>query len=142
MALITLMIKKLNASYKRFVSPLAKMLVAASASGIIMRVILRTFDRSVWVKQLSFLSSIDSAKVIPFERFALDTRYTGNLLILTIVVSIIGALIYLILLILMRSQEVWAFFNFAKRILNRKISPIPAKKSEQVAPTPIDSSDN
>ena len=57
--------------------------------------IVKIFHRTVWVKRLSFLGKIESTKVIEFERFVLDTRYTANLLILTIFFSIVGGLLYL-----------------------------------------------
>jgi len=39
----------------------------------------------------------------------------------------------------MKSEEVWAFFNFVRRILTKKIAPIPEKEREQIAPPPSDS---
>jgi len=141
-ALMALLLQKLHASYRRFIIPLLKMIGSSVVAGLAMRIVLRLFDRSVWVKQLSFLSSKDVIQAIDYERFVLDTRYSGNLLILTIVVSLIGSLIYVVLLILLRSDEVWAFFGFAQRIFNRKIAPIPQSESEQISPSPSDSGSN
>ena len=102
-----------------------------------MYILLKVFDRSVWVKRLSFLGRIEATKVIPFEKFVLDTRYTINLLLLTLVVSLLGALVYLGILVLVRSNEVFTFLNLAKRIIiKRKISPIPQKEEESLALTP------
>ncbi len=69
----------------------------------------------------------------------LDTRYTGNLIILTAVVGVIGIVVYLGLSIVLRNAEVWTFFNYAKRIIvKRKVAPIPEEEQEPVAPTPQD----
>ncbi len=139
LALITILLRRLKASYKRFITPLSKMIVASAITGFTMRVVLRLFDRSVWVKQLSFLSSQEAIQSIPFERFVLDTRYTVNLFILTIIVSLLGITEYLLIQILLKSDEVWAFFGFVRRLtVKRSISPIPEKEVEQVAPPPTE----
>ena len=75
--------------------------------------ILKFFDKSVWIKKLSFISNLD----LPFEKFVLDTRYTGNLLILTAIVGIIGVTVYLIILKLLKSKELDTFVNLVKRML-------------------------
>ncbi len=121
--------------------PVAKSTVAALGSGAIMYIILKIFDRSVWVKKLSFLSNIDIAKPLPFEKFVLDTRYTVNLFILTVAVALVGLFVYIGLSVLFKSSEIRIFFNLAKRIFKRqKFSPLPKKEQEVVAPTPTDSS--
>ena len=105
-----------------------------------MYILLKFFDRSVWVKQLSFLGKLDATRNLPFEKFVLDTRYTINLLILTVMVSGIGISIYLLLTTLLKSEEVGVFFNLIKRtFIKHKITPIPEKEPEQVTPTPTDS---
>jgi len=117
--------------------PVLKVVLACLGSGAFMYILLKVFDRSVWVKRLSFLGRIEATKVIPFEKFVLDTRYTINLLLLTLVVSLLGALVYLGILVLVRSNEVFTFLNLAKRIIiKRKISPIPQKEEESLALTP------
>lgn len=119
--------------------PIVKSAVAALGSGAVMFLLLKIFDRSVWVKRLSLLGKIELTRNIAFEKFVLDTRYTVNLLFLTIAVSLIGAGIYLGLSILLRSKEVWTFFNLLKRILIwRKVAPIPEKEQEPIAPVPTD----
>jgi len=130
--------KKLNGiSFFKALLPISKSIVAAFGSGSVMYLMLKVFDRSVWVKRLSFLGKIESTKTIPFEKFVLDTRYTVNLIGLTIIVSLIGIAVYLGLSIMLKSKQVWIFFNLLKRIfVKRKISPIPAKETESVVPTP------
>jgi putative peptidoglycan lipid II flippase len=117
--------------------PIFKSGLATLGSAVVMFFLLKIFDRSVWVKRLSFLGKIESTKVIPFENFVLDTRYTVNLLALTILVSIAGAVAYLGLSLVLRSNEIWVFFNLLKRIfVKRKVSPIPEREQEVVTPTP------
>lgn len=120
--------------------PIFKSAMAAIGSGAIMYFLLKVFDRSVWVKKLSFLGRIETTAFLPFEKFVLDTRYTINLLILTTMVSLIGMLVYLGLAIILRIDEVWTFFNLIKRVfIRRKVAPIPAKEPEPISPTPTDS---
>lgn len=120
------------------VSPL-KTLIASLGAGSAMFFLLKIFDRSVWVKRLSFLGQIDATREIPFERFVLDTRYTGNLFALTLMVTGVGVVIYLVISILLGSKEVWDFFGLVKGILvKHKVLAIPQKESEPITPTPTD----
>jgi len=124
------------------IAPVIKASIAAIGSGSVMYVILKVFDRSVWVKRLSFITNIEAVKNLPFEKFVLDTRYTANLLILTILVSTIGGLTYLGISILLKSNEVYVFFNLVKRIfIKHKVSPIPAKEPESVVPAAQDTAE-
>jgi peptidoglycan biosynthesis protein MviN/MurJ (putative lipid II flippase) len=129
-------------SFARLLVPGFKSLMSALVSGSVMFVLLKVFDRSVWVKRLSFVTNIEAIKNLPFESFVLDTRYTINLLILTASVSIIGMIVYLVVSILLRSREVWVFFGLLKRVfVKRKVTPIPAKEPETVSPTQADVAD-
>lgn len=119
--------------------PIAKSVLAAIGAGSVMYFLLKFFDRSVWVKRLSFLSGIEATKTIPFERFVLDTRYTVNLLVLTFLVGLIGGLVYLGISVLLKSEQVGSFFGLVKRVFfRRKVTPIPDKEQEPVAPSPSD----
>jgi hypothetical protein len=101
--------------------------------------LLKIFDRSVWVKRLSFLGQIEATRTIPFERFVLDTRYTGNLLALTILVTLVGVFVFLSISVILGSREVWDFFGLVKGVLvKHKILPIPQKETEPISPTPTD----
>lgn len=131
--------RKIGDGRKReVILPMFKSAVAAIGAGSAMFFLLKIFDRSVWIKRLSFLSGVESAEVFPFEKFVLDTRYTINLLALTILVVTIGISIYLALSIVFKSKEVWDFFNLIKRLIIRKVPPIPSKEQETVTPTPTD----
>ena len=139
-ALFYLINKRLGGfSFSKTILPILKTVVAALGSGVVMYFILKIFDRSVWVKRLSFLGSLDSTKYIPFEKFVLDTRYTFNLLILTMTVAVVGVAIYIFLSILMKSEEVWTLFDLLKRLfVKRKVTPIPEKEQETITPSTSD----
>jgi len=133
--------KTLGGAFLKLLGPAFKSLLAALSSGMTMFFLLKIFDRSVWVKRLSFLGQIEATRVIPFEKFVLDTRYTTNLFILTFFVSLVGVIVYLSVSILLGSKEVWDFFGLLKGVLvKHKILPIPQKETEPVTPTPTDTS--
>jgi putative peptidoglycan lipid II flippase len=116
---------------------IGKMIVASIASSFVMYFVLKLFDRSVWVKQLSFLGQVDISNNINFELFVLDTRYTVNLLVLTLFVMAVGGLTYLIILFVLRSRDLSNFFGILKRISlkNRSILAVQ-KEQEPMAPVP------
>jgi putative peptidoglycan lipid II flippase len=119
--------------------PIIKALFASLSSGILMYFLLKFFDRSAWIKQLSFLGRLDGSSQIPFEKFVLDTRYTVNLLALTIFVILVGGLFYVALSAFLKSKELYYFVGQLKRLfVSRKVSPIPAKAVESVTPEPND----
>jgi putative peptidoglycan lipid II flippase len=93
--------------------PIFKIVSSAFVSGSAMYFILKFFDKSVWLKKLSFVSNIN----LPFEKFVLDTRYSGNLLILTAFVGLLGVTIYIVLLKLLKSDELDVFSKLIKRMM-------------------------
>jgi putative peptidoglycan lipid II flippase len=100
--------------------PMFKQIVAAVLASGLMFVVLKFFDRSVWIKRLSFLGQIEATKYIAFDRFVLDTRYAANLLILTVVVTILGGLTYLLLAYLFKIHELHTFFHMLRRLLGKQ----------------------
>lgn len=92
--------------------PTLKMTFSGILSGSVMFFILKFFDKSVWIKKMSFVSNLD----LPFDKFVLDTRYTGNLLVLTFIVGVIGISIYLTILKILGSTELETFIKLIKRI--------------------------
>lgn len=96
--------------------PIGKSIFASVVSGIVVFFLLKIFDRSVWVKRLSFLTLTDIAKGVDFEKFVLDTRYTFNLAILTIGVSLVGAVVYILLSWILRSNELKVFFRVVRKL--------------------------
>ena len=130
-----------DGTFFKTLSPIIKSVIASLAAGSVMYLLLKVFDRSVWIKKLSFLGKIEIAKEIAFERFVLDTRYTVNLLALALFVMAVGVIVYLGVSIILKSKEVWYFFNLVVRIfVKRRLTPIPAKESEPIAPPPTESS--
>jgi putative peptidoglycan lipid II flippase len=120
----------------KFLTHTLKILGATVISGTAMFFILKIFDRSVWVKRLSFLSGVDATRTFPFEKFMLDTRYTGNVIILTVMTFLVGAIIYILLSLLFRVEEAHYFLNVAKRILTKRmLPPLPPKEEEPITPT-------
>jgi len=98
--------------------------------------ILKIFDKSVWVKRLSFLNGLEVTKTFPFEKFMLDTRYTGNVIILTVMTFVVGAIIYTLLSLLFRIDEAKYFLRVARRvIIKRTLPPLPPKEEEPITPT-------
>lgn len=139
--LISILIKRIKLGSSEIIIPFVKMLASAGFASVLMFLILKIFDRSVWIKRLSFLGSIESAKVIPFETFVLDTRFTVNLIVLTFVVVLVGTIAYISASVALGTKEVWTTFGFIRRILvKRKIAPVPRDESEIVSPPPSDAS--
>ena len=119
----------------RAVLPIAKAIVSSLGAGSVMYFLLKIFDRSVWIKQLSFLGRMEGVRNIVFEKFVLDTRYTINLLVLTVFVVAVGGVVYLGLSLILRSKELAYFTGILKKVvIGRKVGGIPEKETETVAP--------
>jgi putative peptidoglycan lipid II flippase len=124
----------------KLLAPIVKILLATVGSGLVMFFLVKIFDKSVWVKRLSFLGKIEATKALNFEKFVLDTRYTINLMALTVSVALVGVVVYIVLSLILGSKEVFVFFDLVKRIfVKRKVSAIPKEEQEPVAPMPGDS---
>lgn len=122
-----------GATLKRLV-PTLKVLIASILSGSIMFFLLKIFDRSVWVRRLSFLGRVEGIENIHFEKFVLDTRYTINVLVLTVFVTAIGILIYILVSLLLRSKELFYFTDMIGRAFKKNIKPLGEKELEPVVP--------
>jgi putative peptidoglycan lipid II flippase len=119
--------------------PIIKSAVASLGSGLVMYFILKIFDKSVWIKRLSFLGKIEGVRNIVFEKFVVDTRYTVNLIILTLFVIFVGAAVYLGISYVLKSKELGYFLSIIRKtVIGRKVGAIPAKETEPVAPTPTE----
>lgn len=119
-----------------FIAHSLKIFSASIVSGSVMFFMLKFFDKSVWVKKLSFLSNLEATHTFLFERFVLDTRYTVNLIILTLVTLLIGLVIYVILALVLKIPEAGYFLNLAKKMIMKKfIPPLPTKEQEPISPT-------
>jgi len=134
--LFYLVSKKLNNGTFFALSPIIKNVIASSVASSAMYFVLKFFDRSVWVKQLSFLGSVSGFESINFERFVLDTRFTVNLIALTVITSLLGVTIYIVLSFLMKSKELFAL----ARIVKKHQLATPTKRKETISPITGDSS--
>lgn len=94
-----------NFSLIKIIVPMYKTLVAAIISGGVMFYLLKFFDK--WAIKLP--------KPIAFENFVLDTRYTLNLIILTILVALAGLGVYLLVSIILKSRELYEIFDSLKK---------------------------
>lgn len=111
---------------KSFSWHLTKILAAASISGSLMFFLIKFFDRWFWVKQVTSF---------PFEKFVLDTRYTGNLLILTSIVFVVGMVSYIGLSLLFKIEEGKYLIQVLFRVIAKKTKfGIPLKEQEPVTP--------
>ena len=132
--LFILMVKHVyqNFSFKVLL-PFIKSILASFVSGMTMFFILKFFDRSVWIKRLSFLGKIDLDRSIPFEKFVLNTQYGFNLLMLTLMTVVVGVIIYIVLSLLFKSGELKFFANYIKRIfISKKVSPLPTDPLDNI----------
>ncbi len=103
-----------------------KISMATVTSGAAMFFLIKFFDKWYWLRQVTS---------IPFEKFVLDTRYSLNVLILTVVSFLIGMLIYIVVSLLLRIEEARYVVGVFKRfITNRVIPGIPPKEEEPVTP--------
>jgi len=102
--LVLLLCRRISFSVWEFVVPTFRIGLASFVSGGSMYILLKIFDRSAWDKRLSFLGYLTLPE--RFECFVLDTRYTINLVILTIAVATAGTVIYLLVAKLLGVNEV------------------------------------
>jgi len=139
-ALYVLINKRVNGGFRiKNLAPFIKHLIASLASGGLMFFVLKVFDKSVWVKRLSFLGKIEATKAINFQKFVLDTNYTLNLLMLTIVVGLLGVGVYIFVSWLLKVKELGTFANLIKRVfVFKKLGKLSVKEQEPVIPTPTE----
>jgi putative peptidoglycan lipid II flippase len=131
--LFFLLSKKLNGGMLFSIKPILKTALASTVSGSSMFFILKFFDRSVWVKKLSFITNLANTKDLNFHSFVLDTRYTPNLIILMIFTSSVGFLSYLLVSFLLNSQELQTILRVIK---TRKFKSLPSKEESLTPPAP------
>jgi len=111
---------------KNFFIHLTKIASATIISGFAMFFLIKFFDRWYWIQQVTS---------VPFEKFVLDTRYTLNVLILTVLSFAIGMVIYMSLSLLFKIDEAGYFLKVARRFVQKRTIPgIPVKEEEPVTP--------
>lgn len=118
-----------------------KVVFASFASGTVSFFLLKIFDRSAWDKKLSFLGNF--ALPTTFDRFVLDTRYTINLIILTLFVAAVGLAVYILLAWLLRVKEFFYIINVFKKLSVKRIpwtAKEAAREGEVIIPPHINGS--
>jgi putative peptidoglycan lipid II flippase len=111
---------------KNFFVHLVKISLAALISGGVMYFLIKFFDRWFWIRQTTS---------IPFDKFVLDTRYSLNVLVLTIMAFLIGMAVYVGISLLFRIDEAGYLVQVVKRFVAKKTIPaIPQKEEEPVTP--------
>lgn len=122
-------------------SSFAKISFSAASAGLTMFMLLKVFDRSAWDKKLSFLGQMGLGLPTTFDKFVLDTRYTTNLIFLTIVVTLIGLSIYLVLAYLLKIEELGILVRGIRKIFSKFPASHKDKKEEVVNVSPINGVD-
>jgi len=115
---------------RKIMIPLSKIALSSFASGGLMFFLLKILDRSAWDKRLSFLHWVGLKLPTTFEHFVLDTRYTFNLILLTALVGLIGLLTYILLVWLLKVEEVTLLKKLIDKIRKPKVLP------EVITPSP------
>ena len=118
--------------WQKVLKSLFKIIIAAFGSGALMFFLLKVLDRSAWDRRLSFLHWIGLKLPTTFEYFVLDTRYTFNLILLTVFVALMGFLTYLFLSWLFRVEEVAILKKLMAKLKRTKTLP------ETITPSPIE----
>jgi len=114
--------KKIDFFSKDLFIFVVKITFSSLVSGGVMFFFLKILDRSAWDKKLSFLGHFGLALPVSFERFILDTRYTINLIYLTVIVSLIGLIVYIILAKLLKIPEITIFSKLFTKLRRPQIS--------------------
>lgn len=94
--------------------PFLKIAFSSLVSGSLMFFLLKIFDRSAWDKKLSFLGRFGLRLPTTFEYFVLDTRYTINLITLTLIVGSVGVFTYLFLAYLLKIEALKKIIKLKK----------------------------
>ena len=129
--LFSFLVRKVSGLDKKKVGiPFLKIAFSSFISGGLMFFLLKVLDRSAWDKRLSFLHWIGLKLPTTFDHFVLDTRYTINLILLTLLVGIIGVLTYLLLAWFLKVKEVTLLKRLIDKIKKPKILP------ETITPPP------
>ncbi|DAB31173.1 MAG TPA: hypothetical protein CFH84_00110, partial [Sulfurimonas sp. UBA12504] len=129
--------KKINGGSFFGLMPILKSLTAGLVSGMVMFFLLKFFDRSAWVKRLSFLTNLEAVRQLNFEAFVLDTRYSVNLLILSTLTALIGLIVYVVVSFLLRSTELMVLI----RVIRTKSFVLAKTKKETISPTASDTTE-
>ena len=107
---------------KEMVLSFGKVVAASGVSGLLMFFFLKVLDRSVWDKNLSFLSFFGLKMPTTFDHLVLDTRYTLNVVLLSTVVGLIGLSSYFLVSWLLGIKEGAVFFRMILKMKSLGLS--------------------
>lgn len=136
--LILLDRRQISLPYRQFLSSFSKVFSASFISGGGMYVLLKILDRAAWDKNLSFLGKFGLALPTNFEIFVLDTRYTFNLILLTVVVGLFGTALFLFLSWQLKIKELFVLGKLLGKL--EKIPPLSKKFWKEKESITIDES--
>lgn len=115
--------------FRELVEPFLKIALAGILMALSIYLPLKIFDRGAWGKYLALLPI---SLPVNFDILILDTRYTANLLLLTLLASFSGLVVYLLTAYWLRLAELnvlWLFFERRWRsfstTLNRLLTRAP-----------------
>lgn len=106
-----------NWSLADFLLPLSKVFVAALIAGSLVFIFLKLFDRSATIGVVGLFTF-----ALPHGAFGgltLDTRQTGQLLLLTLLAGSLGSMVYLFLTWLLGVEEIRVLSRFAVKLKGR-----------------------
>lgn len=126
--LAIILIRRRGLPFFDFVIPSLKIVFAAFSSGSVMYVMMKVMDRSAWDKRLSFLGNF--ALPEQYEKFILDTRYTFNLIILTVLVVVVGILVYFGICRLLKVREISVLSQIWRRLPGLGRVQVPAQVTQ------------
>lgn len=119
-----------------FTTGVFKIFLAASISGLVMFFLIKVLDQAVWDKRLSFLTNFGLALPATFQIFVLDTRFTINLIFLTLLVLTVGWFVYLVVAALLRCREVELLARWFGKATERQVSIAPPDGKAEI-PVPL-----
>lgn len=115
--------------FRELVEPFLKIALAGILMALSIYLPLKIFDQGAWGK---YLSPLPVSLPVNFDILILDTRYTANLLLLTLLASLSGFVVYLLTAHRLRLAELnvlWLFFERRWKslttILNRLLYRVP-----------------
>jgi hypothetical protein len=136
--LFVLINRKLSDSLSKRMVPLMRIVICALISGLSMYLLVKTLDRSVWVKNIPFLGSLRFPQNTPFESYVLDTRYTVNVIFLTAFVALIGLLINILSAYVLKVPELDSFISYGKKFVSKGTSLFRIAKTTPIEPSSHD----
>lgn len=137
--LFLILTRKLTGLEVRKISiPFLKIVFSSLVSGEVMFFFLKVLDRSVWSKKLSFLGRLSLVLPTSFDKFILDTRYTPNLIYLTVIVGTIGLGIYLLLSWILGLKEIFFLMRIITKVRRFEfLKPRIPKEKESITITSV-----